>query len=122
MFRKTFIALALSITGLVGQTFADQFAAIAYSPSTGAAGWSYNYSDLGDAQIAATSYCNATDAVIVTWSRNAWCALAAADDGSYGHSWGNTQEEAEAGALANCTEGSPAHIVAVVFSGADCGG
>lgn len=122
MFRKCVFALTLSIAGLAGRTYADQFAAIAYSASTGATGWSYNYSDLGEAQIAATNQCNASDALVIAWSRNAWCALAVAEDGSYGWSWGNTQEEAEAAALANCTQDSPAHIEASVFSGTDsCG-
>src|SRR5438552_18761583 len=98
MFCKALLALAFSITGLAGQPCADQFAAIAYSPTTGATGWSYGYSDLGDAQIAATSNCNLADAVVLTWSRNSWCALAKGDDGSYGYAWGNTQEEAEAAA------------------------
>lgn len=119
MFRKCFLALTLSIVGLSSQSFADRFAAIAYSPATGRTGWSHSYSDLGDAETAATNACNETDAVIVAWSKNAWCSLAVADDGSYGWSWGNTQEEAETAALAGCTEGSPAHIAVSVFAGTD---
>ena len=47
MFRKTVLALIVALTGFTASAFADQDGAIAYSPSTGRTGWSYNYSDLG---------------------------------------------------------------------------
>jgi hypothetical protein len=54
----------------------------------------------------------------VAWARNAWCALAVADDKSnFGYASGVTKAEAEANALSYCT--GPAHIAANVFSGSD---
>ena len=119
MLRKTLLALFVVVPGLIGSTFANQYAAIAYSSSTGNAGYSYNWSDLGDAENAAVASCGDADAVIVTWSQNSWCALAVGDDGSYGYASGNTQCEAENAALANCSPDSPAHIDVVVFPGTE---
>ncbi len=120
MFRNTLLALFVAVPALVGSAYANQYAAIAYSSSTGNAAYSYSWSDLGDAQKAAIEACGETDALIVTWSQNCWCALAVADDGSYGYASGNTQEEAESTALANCSPDSPSHISVVVFSGTSC--
>ena len=122
MFRKTLLALFVAVPCLIGSAYANQYAAIAYSSSTGNAGYSWSACSLEDAETAAVNSCGETDAVILTWSRNCWCALAVADDGAYGTGSGNTQEEAESAALAICPSDTPAHIQVSVFSGTCDGG
>jgi hypothetical protein len=118
MFRKIVAALIVIVPCLVSPVFASLYGAIAYSPSTGRHGYTYNYWYLGDAENDALAYCDAPDAIIVAWARNEWCALAVADDKSnYGYASGATQAQAEANALAYCT--GPAHIEAIDFSGSD---
>jgi hypothetical protein len=97
----------------------EYHAAIAYSKSTGLSGYSYGYSSRTAAENAAVEACNARDAVVLTWTRNAWTALATADDRSYyGHAWGNTAEEAMTKALAACSKvaNSPCRIHTCVFA------
>jgi serine/threonine-protein kinase len=121
MFRKTLLALFVAVPCLIGSAYANQYAAIAYSSSTGNAAYSWGACSLEDAETSATEACDGTDAVIVTWSRNCWCALAVGDDGAWGTGSGNTQEEAESTALANCSSDT-AHIQVSVFSGTCDGG
>ena len=71
----------------------------------------------GSADSDAIAYCNAPDAVIVSWARNEWCALAVSDDGSYGYDSAWSQAEAEAKALSYCT--GHAHIEVIVYAGSD---
>jgi serine/threonine-protein kinase len=98
---------------------ADQFAAIAFSQSTGAIGYAYNCNSLEEAEDLALSFCNAEDARVVTWSRNAYCALAIGDDfGAYGAAWGRTRAEAEENALALCSQYTTGgYIARWVYSG-----
>jgi Domain of unknown function (DUF4189) len=118
MFTKALTALTVvAVSCFATSVFADQHAAIAYSASTGQYGYSYGFSDLGDAETDAINRCGATDAVVVTWSRNEWCSLALSDDGSYGWGSGETQDESDANAMSACT-GNP-HIEVSVFSGTD---
>jgi serine/threonine-protein kinase len=66
----------------------DSYAAIAYSPSTGAYGYGYNYGSRWSAEAAALRNCKADDARIVTWVNNGFCALAVGDDKScWGVGW-----------------------------------
>jgi serine/threonine-protein kinase len=68
------------------------YAAIAYSPSTGKIGYGYNYGSRSEAQAAALRNCPASDARIVTWVNNGFCAFALGDDKSrwgVGWSYGN---------------------------------
>ena len=118
MFHKALAVLTLvAVSCFTTSAFADQHAAIAYSASSGAYGYSYGFSDLGDAEIDATNRCGQPDAVVVTWSRNEWCSLAVSDDGSYGWGSGETQEESDANAMSACTGNR--HIEVSVFSGSD---
>ena len=59
------------------------FAAIAYSPSTGTYGQASNFGSAEDAQAAALTSCNQDDGTVVVWCKNAYCAFAKADDGTY---------------------------------------
>jgi serine/threonine-protein kinase len=95
----------------------DCFAAIAYSPKTGKYGYSYDYSSRGSADQAALRRCTEPDARIVSWCKNAYCALAEGDDG-YGTGWGATAAQARANALRECEKNTTnAKIVVCVFSG-----
>lgn len=115
MIRKTLAALVVVLPLLAAPAFAE-YGAIAYSPQTGRYGYSYNYWYLGDAESDALANCDAPDGEIVAWCRNEYCALAVADDGSYGYSSGPTQASAEAAALSYCT-GPNAHILCWDYSG-----
>ena len=84
MYRRSIVALLVAVLTLSpalvnhaqAQTFAYYYAAIAYSPSTGQYGYSYAQPSLDAASSVALSRCNASDARIMTWSRNGWCSLA----------------------------------------------
>src|SRR5205814_6412070 len=69
----------------------DTFAAIAYSESTGRYGYSYGYSTRAAAENRAISECNADDASILVWGRNAYVALATSDNGAYGYAWASSE-------------------------------
>jgi hypothetical protein len=98
---------------------ADRYAAIAFSNSTGAYGYSYNCSSRGEAELLALSYCNASDARIVVWVRNGYCALALGNDvGAAGWAWASTASEARALALNEARKYTTGVYIAVtVFSG-----
>jgi hypothetical protein len=94
------------------------FAAIAYSPSLRCHGHSHGYVTQEAAESAAVRECAATDATVVVWTRDAWCALAVADDGAYGAGWAGTSQEACQRSLAECQKHttSPAHIALCISS------
>ncbi len=98
----------------------DTYAAIAYSPSTGAWGYGYNYSTLSGAEARALVQCDEPDAYIVTWVRNGYVALALGDDvGAAGFSYAADEATADLLALQECsTETTGSHIVVSVYSGA----
>jgi hypothetical protein len=110
------VAVVLSTTGAA---WADEYAAIAYSPSTGSIGYSYNCRSLLQAKNWALEKCQGDDATVVSWARNGYCALALGDTpGAYGQSWGRTQAEAERLALRWCAQNTTyCYIAQSVFSG-----
>lgn len=79
--------------------------AIAYSPNTGAYGYSYNYSTQKQAENEAMYNCDmrARDCVIATTFYNACGAVAAGRNGGWGADWGNTAYDAQENALAMCS-------------------
>lgn len=81
----------------------DYFGAIAYSPSTRAHGWTYDYGSRREAQNVALAECrrHADDCVVAVWFRNACGALAVGLDG-YGAGWEANQVKAERSALKLC--------------------
>jgi serine/threonine-protein kinase len=96
----------------------DKYAAIAYSPSTGKYGYSYNYTSQAGAQRRALAQLNANDAKLVAWSRNSYCALAKGKDNSYGAAYGTTASQARSRALSECQKHSKeCSIVVCVYSG-----
>jgi hypothetical protein len=78
--------------------------AIAYSPSTNQAGFSYNWPNEVDAELTALGHCDrlASDCETAITFRNACGALAVGDRGGWGADWGVDREAAEWAALEQC--------------------
>jgi hypothetical protein len=91
------------------------FAAIAYSPSLRRSTYSHGYIDQASAEVAALHECGANDALVFS-VRDAWCALAVADDGSYGYGCGITADQASKSALELCRRytTTSAHLVLTI--------
>ncbi len=84
---------------------ANRFGAIAYSMSTGAEGWSYDYASREEAERIALTNCarHAADCSVPIWFQNACGALAAGPTG-FGTGWAITQTLAETYALGVCRQ------------------
>jgi serine/threonine-protein kinase len=82
---------------------AEVFGAIAYSPSTAAIGWGFDYPSREAAESGAIANCSqhASDCAIATWFRDA-CGAIAIGKGGYGAEWGEDAPAAEGAALARC--------------------
>jgi len=101
--------------GTSGPPRPTQFGAIAYSPSTGGRGYTYNYNARATAENDAVAYCrkdsgDAGDCRVAVWFYNACGALARASDGSWGAEIGYSRSIAQGLALATCTH----------YGGKDC--
>ncbi|MEZ5873108.1 MAG: DUF4189 domain-containing protein [Nitratireductor sp.] len=85
---------------------ADYFGAIAYSPNSGAHGYSYDYGSQGEAEAYAMNECRkyAGDCRVAIWFRNACGALAIGNNGGWGSGWGNNQRRAELEAINTCQQ------------------
>lgn len=85
----------------------DYFGAIAYSPSTGSQGWSYDHNSRDAAETRALSECrkHANDCRALVWFKNACGALATGPKG-YGTGWGDTQSLADSYAMKVCGQHS----------------
>jgi hypothetical protein len=96
-----------------GEAAAENYGAIAYSPSTKAYGWSYDYPSRGAAEREALSGCRAkaSDCIIPLWFRNACGALAIGPNG-YGTAWATERSSAERRALDVCRRNSGGCAVA----------
>ncbi len=99
------LTLALTLAGVSGPVALAQrrieingnnYAAIAYSPSTQSYGYCYDCGTLGYAKRQALSHCPEADARILTWVQFGWAALVVAEDGAYGYSttWGGSAQDA----------------------------
>lgn len=86
----------------------DTYAAIAYSSKTGRCGYSYGHTSLRDAQTNALKNCATSDARVVTWVKNGFCALAVGDKNVYGTGWASGDQASSTGveqrALADCAK------------------
>ena len=84
---------------------AANYGAIAFSPATGAHGYSYDYRSQRQAQHRALGECarRGGGCKIATWFRNACGALAVGAGNGWGAEWGNTRAEAERLALQRCS-------------------
>ncbi|MET3924116.1 DUF4189 domain-containing protein [Devosia sp. 2618] len=100
---KTTIALCATLFLCVTAN-AAQYGAIAFSPKTGAIGYSTKGASRGNAQDWAMYYCGqyARDCKIAVNFNNACGALAIGRNGGWGADWGYTRAEAEADALTIC--------------------
>lgn len=94
------LLLGLGASPAVAQ---DYYGAIAYSPSTRAHGYSYDYPTRWEAEDRALAECrrHAGDCLIPVWFRNACGALATGPSG-YGSGWGTNRNLAESYALQTC--------------------
>ena len=94
MYRLALLAALLLTTA----TQAAEWGSIAFSPSTGATGYSYNYDTRRVSGEWAMSYCDANDCRIVVNFQNACGAVAVGRNGGWGSDWGTTR----ANAIAAC--------------------
>jgi serine/threonine-protein kinase len=92
------VAIGVSLPNLA---HAANFGAIAYSSSTGAYGWSFDYSSRTEAEQVATQNCGEADCTPELWFVDACGAIAIGDDG-YGTGWGADRDRAEAEAIETC--------------------
>ena len=85
---------------------ADNYGAIAVSPSSKALGWSYDYKSIGGAKRAALANCrkHAGDCKIANWFRNSCGAIAVGSNGGWGADWGNTIKQAKWKARKKCRQ------------------
>jgi serine/threonine-protein kinase len=99
-------ATAALLLCAAGQSAAaqDNYGAIAFSPATGAHGWSYDYPSRSAAENAALANCGryASDCRVPIWFRNACGALAVGAGNGYGSGWGTSRAIAERYALQVC--------------------
>lgn len=103
----------------LGRSETNYYASIAYSPATGNYGTSFSYGNLSLARRAALSRCGESDAKIVAWAKNCYCALAVGKDG-YGSGYGSTARQAQTMALQDCAKKTTGgRIVKCVFSGSE---
>jgi serine/threonine-protein kinase len=98
--RFLFLLVAFSANALG----ADYFGAIAYSPSSGADGWSKDQPSRRAAQRAAVEGCkrHAEDCRALFWFKNACGALAVGAGAKAGWGWGKTQKLADGEAIKAC--------------------
>ena len=101
---KRILASLAVLTLLAGPALADSYGAIAYSPSTGAAGWSYAYNSRGDAETAARRNCDssANDCRIAIWFRNGCGAVAVGNRGGWGSGWAYDRHGAQRQSIRSC--------------------
>lgn len=81
----------------------ESYGAIAYSRTTGAIGWGFDYPSREAAESGAVANCrqHAGDCAVATWFRDACGAIAVGDNG-YGAEWGEEAKGAEDAALTRC--------------------
>lgn len=93
--------VAVFVTFLPGAALAELYAAIAFSPSTGYSGTSWNFSSQGAAEDEAYAQCGYTDCGTVLWFTQ--CGAIAVGDGyGYGTGYAPALSTATDTALQNC--------------------
>ena len=103
-----FLAMAsvlASLTLWITPAEANNYGAIAYSPSTGASGRSWDYRSRAAAENAALNNWeqHAGDCQVL-WFRNACGAVAVGNGGGWGSAWGNTRRQAQNNAIRRCRQ------------------
>jgi serine/threonine-protein kinase len=106
--RRSFLKTATLCAALfcAGSALADSFGAIAYSPSTGATGWSYDHGSRRDAERTARNNCDqsANDCRTAIWFKNGCGALAVGQGGGWGADWGADIDPAKYLAVEACRQ------------------
>ncbi|HVS36794.1 MAG TPA: DUF4189 domain-containing protein [Gemmataceae bacterium] len=107
--RAVILSLVLAAVAVFGfaapaSARADKFAAIAYSPSTGAYGYAYGKACRDEAERTALGYCKGADARILVSCEDSCAALAVGDNGVYGYATADTRREAERLAIQKCLD------------------
>jgi hypothetical protein len=111
MMLRLRVSSVLAVAGFIlavsqaTEAAADNFGAIAYSASSGAHGYSYDFGSRGEAEERALAECG-RGCEVVLWFKNACGALAAGPDHGYGVGWSGSRREAEAIAMRYCRENS----------------
>lgn len=101
--RGYLVAGLLLFCAGAGEAAADNYGAIAYSPSTKVYAWSYDYPSRGAAESEALSKCRkqASDCIVPLWFRDS-CGALAIGSGGYGTAWATERSNAERQALVVC--------------------
>lgn len=99
----TVLLALLAIGMLPASAAADKYGSIAYSPSTGAKGWSFDHHSRYGAEHHALAQCgkHAGDCKVVTWFVNG-CGALAIGQTNYHATWGRSRYAAEHNALHGC--------------------
>jgi hypothetical protein len=92
---------AIPALGVTEAVAADTYGAIAFSPSSGADGYSYNFSSRSGAEEKALQECGRGCKVVI-WFRNACAALAVGRGNGYGSYYAVDEEDAVEGAINEC--------------------
>ncbi len=98
------LALGLGFATVTFATAANNYGALAYSPSTGAWGGAYDYASRRAAENRALSECRARGrgCQVAVWFRNACGAISVGNNGGWGSGWGSSRSRAEREARAVC--------------------
>lgn len=105
IFTIVFAAGALFLGDAPGvQSASAGYGAIAYSPSSGVWGYSYNYGSRGAAERRALRECRIRGGGCrsIVWFRNACGALASGHGNAYGWSWNTSRAAARRRAMREC--------------------
>jgi len=94
-----------------------QFAAIAYSKSTGQWGYGYQHGSVGDANREAIRQCKAPDAAVICWAKNGWYCAFADGPKSYAGASAATAAEAKEKALKEANSISPGARIILCIGG-----
>jgi hypothetical protein len=78
------------------------YGAIAYSPSSGSFGYSYEHANRTQAESRAVRECGKDDCKVATWFFNNCGAVAAASNGAWGGAQGGSERTAQSAALSRC--------------------
>ncbi|MBO3760741.1 DUF4189 domain-containing protein [Ciceribacter sp. L1K22] len=105
LFTITLI-VATTLSG-TAESAGQSFGAIAYSPQTGAMGWSYDFGNQRQAERRALSGCakRARDCRVAIWFSNG-CGAVAVGSSGWGSGWGGDRNRAEYEAMGSCAKNS----------------
>lgn len=95
----------------------NQYAAIAYSKSTGKWGYGHGFSSLTGAKQEALRRCGTSDAGILCWAQNGYSCALAVGPNSHGWAYASTARAARTTALANANRIAPGAQVVMCVRG-----